>query len=103
MTTMTTFKDAYAVLQKNAATLRNQTEPNIDDLLDIVTASVQAYKVCKTRIDAVERALEQALAGGDAAPMADAAAPVAACDDAAPAASPADANGDTDNSDDVPF
>jgi len=42
-------------------TLRDQQEPNIDDLLSIVTESVSAYKVCKERIDAVEKALEKAL------------------------------------------
>jgi exodeoxyribonuclease VII small subunit len=57
----TTFRDAYGVLQKHAETLRNQREPNIDDLLKIVTESVDAYKVCKTRIEAVDKALEQAL------------------------------------------
>ena len=57
-----TFKEAYGVLQKNAASLRNQTDPNIDDLLTIVTESIGAYKVCKERIDAVEKALEEALA-----------------------------------------
>lgn len=56
-----TFKEAYGVLQQHAQTLRNQDEPNIDDLLTIVTESVDAYKVCKERIDAVEKALEKAL------------------------------------------
>ncbi|WP_310386919.1 exodeoxyribonuclease VII small subunit [Roseateles sp.] len=60
-TTSTTFKQAYGVLQSHAETLRNQREPNIDDLLTIVTESVEAYKVCKIRIAAVEQALEQAL------------------------------------------
>mgnify|MGYP001490599177 FL=1 len=59
------FKQAYGVLQKHAETLRNQQEPNIDDLLTIVTESVDAYKVCKERIDAVEKALEQALSGAE--------------------------------------
>jgi exodeoxyribonuclease VII small subunit len=63
----TTFKEAYGVLQKHAETLRNQREPNIDDLLSIVTESVAAYKTCKERIDAVEKALEEALADGGAA------------------------------------
>lgn len=63
----TTFKEAYGVLQKHAETLRNQREPNIDDLLSIVTESVTAYKTCKERIDAVERALEDALGGQAAA------------------------------------
>jgi exodeoxyribonuclease VII small subunit len=56
-----TFKEAYGVLQHHAQTLREQQEPNIDDLLGIVTESVNAYKVCKDRIDAVEKALEKAL------------------------------------------
>ena len=59
----TSFKQAYGVLQQHAETLRNQQEPNIDDLLTIVTESVAAYNVCKARIDAVEMALEQALSG----------------------------------------
>ena len=61
----TTFKEAYGVLQKHAETLRNQREPNIDDLLSIVTESVAAYKTCKERIDAVEKALDAALGGGE--------------------------------------
>lgn len=64
--TATNFRKAYGVLQKHADTLRTQQEPNIDDLLHIVTESVAAYKVCKERIDAVERALEQALGGAGA-------------------------------------
>ena len=63
-----TFKEAYGVLQQHAQTLRNQQEPNIDDLLSIVTESVDAYKVCKARIDAVEKALEKALSDTAAAP-----------------------------------
>src|SRR4051812_27833007 len=58
-----TFREAYDVLQRHAATLRDQDEPNIDDLLDIVNESVAAYMICKQRIDAVEKALEQALVG----------------------------------------
>lgn len=56
-----TFKDAYGTLQQHAQTLRDQTEPNIDDLLQIVEESVAAYKTCQSRIDAVEKALEKAL------------------------------------------
>lgn len=58
-----TFKQSYGVLQRHAQTLRKQTDPNIDDLLTIVEESVAAYKVCQTRIDAVEKALEKALGG----------------------------------------
>ncbi|CBL47002.1 Hypothetical protein HDN1F_34190 [gamma proteobacterium HdN1] len=57
----TSFREAYRVLQTHAETLRDQREPNIDELLDIVTESVSAYKVCKQRIEAVEAALQAAL------------------------------------------
>lgn len=56
-----TFREAYGVLQEHAETLREQSEPNIDNLLSIVTESVAAFKVCKDRIDAVEKALQAAL------------------------------------------
>ena len=56
-----TFKEAYGVLQQHAETLREQQEPNIDNLLNIVTESINAYQVCMERIDAVEKALEKAL------------------------------------------
>lgn len=67
-----TFREAYGVLQQHAETLRNQTEPNIDDLLPMVEESVAAYRVCKERIDAVEKALEKAPTdvATDAAPRA---------------------------------
>jgi exodeoxyribonuclease VII small subunit len=64
---MNTFKEAYGVLSRHAQSLRNQQEPNIDDLLRIVTESVDAYKVCKQRIDAVEAALEKALSDPEVA------------------------------------
>lgn len=55
------FRQAYSVLQKHAETLRQQREPNIDDLLSIVTESMEAFKICQSRIAAVEAALAQAL------------------------------------------
>lgn len=61
-----TFKEAWTVLQRHAQTLRNQSEPNIDDLLKIVTESVEAYKVCQSRVTAVENALNEALKGSGA-------------------------------------
>ena len=79
------FKQAYGVLQRHAQTLREQREPNIDDLLTIVTESVQAYKVCQQRIEAVEKALEKALSDTGApannSPGLRAAAPAALADD----------------------
>lgn len=101
----TTFREAYEVLQRHANTLRQQSEPNIDDLLDIVNESVAAYKVCKARIDAVEKALGEALegAGLDDAPRATRASDVSpAASDAA--SSPPAAKGKFDDmDDDIPF
>jgi len=102
----TTFREAYDVLQRHAQTLRRQDEPNIDDLLDIVNESVAAYKVCKERIDAVEKALEEALvsAGLEAAAKPAKAVPAAAepAADERPAAAPPKTGFD-DMDDDVPF
>lgn len=66
--TTPTFKQAYGVLQQHSQTLRNQQEPNIDDLLSIVTESVDPYKACQQRIEAVEKALRKALGDTGAAP-----------------------------------
>lgn len=65
MTSHPTFKEAFAVLQTNAQKLEQQTEPDIDHLLDIVEQSTAAYKVCKARIDAVEKALALTFAADD--------------------------------------
>ena len=89
----TTFKEAYGVLQTHAETLRDQHEPNIDDLLKIVTESVNAFNVCKERIDAVEKALEKALS--------DTAAPVKEAPRSARAAPPPPP--DLQVEDDIPF
>jgi len=109
---MESFREAYGVLQRHAQTLRNQDEPNIDDLLTIVTESVNAYKVCKQRIDAVEAALKTALDGAgvneapDPAPAPPAAKTRASTRPApAPATptSPPTASGFEDMDDDIPF
>ena len=94
MSEQTSFKDAYGVLTRHAQTLRDQQDPNIDDLLKIVNESMDAYKVCKARIDAVEQALEQALGTTEVEPHR--ASPVAA----QPVARQATAAPDDD---DVPF
>lgn len=90
MSNNSTFKESYGVLQRHAQTLRKQTEPNIDDLLSIVEESVAAYKVCQTRIDAVEKALEKALGGASEA-------------DAAPVPSAVKSQTPAQDSDDIPF
>ena len=61
------FNDAYRVLQRNAETLRRQTEPDIDSLVPLVEESVRAYAICKQRLEAVRQALETQL-GPDADP-----------------------------------
>lgn len=104
-----TFRQAYAVLQGHAETLRQQTEPNIDDLLEIVVESVEAYKVCKERIDAVEKALQQALTDvsaetGSRSASEDSAArsPAPTSVSASPSKAPP-AGGFDDMEDDIPF
>lgn len=65
------FKQSYAVLQRHANALRQQAQaqqPNIDDLLAIVQESMDAYEVCRNRIDAVEKALKQTLGQSPAEP-----------------------------------
>ena len=63
MSNSPSFKEAYGILQRHAQTLREQKEPNIDDLLTIVMESVAAHNACQERLDAVEKALSEALAG----------------------------------------
>jgi len=109
---MEIFREAYGVLQRHAQTLRNQYEPNIDDLLTIVTESVNACKVCKQRIDAVEAALKTALDGAGvneapppapAAPEAKTLASTRPAPAPAPPTSPPTASGFEDMDEDIPF
>ena len=101
-----TFREAFGVLQQHAETLRDQAEPNIDDLLTIVQESVEAYGVCKERIDAVETALKAALDGAGVGTPAAAAqpamerAPVRAAGQPSKPAAPTSFD---DVEDDIPF
>lgn len=54
-----TFKEGYEILKKNAELLESQEEPDIDNLMKIVEESMNAYKVCKSRVDAVQQALNE--------------------------------------------
>lgn len=94
--TSETFKQAYGMLQQHAQTLRDQREPNIDDLLTIVTQSVQAYKVCQERIEAVEKALEKALGDTQPVPSSSSSSSLPALKNPTPAAV-------LDDMDDIPF
>ena len=51
------FKQGYEILKKNAELLESQEEPDIDNLMAIVEESMTAYQACKSRIDAVQQAL----------------------------------------------
>ena len=53
------FKEGYELLKKNAALLEEQQEPDIDNLMKIVEESMQAYKACKSRVDAIQAALNE--------------------------------------------
>lgn len=64
---LSTFKEAFTVLKANAQKLEDQTEPDIDHLMEIVDQSTAAYKVCKARIDAVEKALSATFANDNTA------------------------------------
>jgi len=54
-----TFKEGYEILKKNAELLESQEEPDIDNLMKLVEESMTAYKACKTRVDAVQLALNE--------------------------------------------
>ncbi|MBP2281180.1 exodeoxyribonuclease VII small subunit [Psychrobacter sp. PL15] len=60
-----TFKAAYDILKTNAAELQQQDEPDIDNLMTTVEESITAYRICETRINAVQRALDAAFAEED--------------------------------------
>ena len=53
------FNEAYAVLKKNAETLQRSNEPDIDALVPLVEQSMAAYKICKSRIEAVRKAISE--------------------------------------------
>ncbi|KRI62369.1 exodeoxyribonuclease VII [Acinetobacter pittii] len=54
-----TFKDGHDILKKNAELLESQESPDIDNLMKIVEESIMAYKACKSRIEAVQQALDE--------------------------------------------
>ena len=64
-----TYPAAYAILRRNAETLQNAAEPDIDALVPLVQESVQAYGVCKARLEAARKALAESLGDGAGAPQ----------------------------------
>ncbi|MHA3061602.1 exodeoxyribonuclease VII small subunit [Acinetobacter sp. ANC 4636] len=53
------FKEGYDILKRNAELLESQEEPDIDNLMKIVEESMDAYKACKSRVEAVQQALDE--------------------------------------------
>ncbi len=66
------FNSAFEVLKRNAETLKNQKTPDIDSLVPLVDESIQAYNICKTRIEAVRAALREHLKSPEAGGVASA-------------------------------
>ncbi|QNX86386.1 exodeoxyribonuclease VII small subunit [Acinetobacter seifertii] len=54
-----TFKDGHDILKKNAELLESQESPDIDNLMKVVEESISVYKACKSRIEAVQQALDE--------------------------------------------
>jgi len=55
------FKANYAKLQTIAQKLSNTEEVDIDELVPMVDEATRAYQLCKSRIEAVENALNKRL------------------------------------------
>lgn len=55
------FNKNFAILQQNAAKLRDDDNLDIDSLIPLVEESTAAYKVCKSRIEEVKSALSKHL------------------------------------------
>jgi exodeoxyribonuclease VII small subunit len=53
------FKEGHDILRRNAELLESQESPDIDNLMKIVEESISAYKACKSRIEAVQKALDE--------------------------------------------
>lgn len=53
------YKQAFALLKRNAEKLRSEDEIDIDELVPIVEESSKAYGVVKARIEAAQKALAQ--------------------------------------------
>ncbi|OAU94434.1 exodeoxyribonuclease VII small subunit [Moraxella catarrhalis] len=59
-TTPENFKDAYHILKTNTDKLEQSQTLDIDNLVTIVEESLAAYRICQSRIEAVEQALQSA-------------------------------------------
>ena len=62
------FSKSYETLKTIAETLRNQREPNVDELIPMLEEATKAYKICKSRLESVQLALKEYLPQSDAEP-----------------------------------
>lgn len=60
-----TFKQHYDNLRAIAEKMRTQTEPDIDQLIPQVDSALGSYKVCKERLDAVKKLLDERFGEGE--------------------------------------
>jgi len=60
-TSADSFKNNYQKLQEIAQKLSDTSEVDIDELVPMVDEATRAYQLCKSRIEAVETALNQRL------------------------------------------
>lgn len=82
------FNSNYKILKDTADWLSSQKEPDIDQLVPRVEVAMQAYRICKERLDAVEQTLGQYL-GESGDPVSD--------------GRPASAGSNGDDDDDIAF
>lgn len=61
MTEQTTYRENYETLRGIAQRLSEQEDIDIDQLVPMVDEATKAYQVCKSRIEAVEKALAERL------------------------------------------
>lgn len=55
------FDENYKILKETADWLSRQQEPKIDELVPKVEKAMQAYRLCKERLDSVQQTLGQYL------------------------------------------
>lgn len=61
------FSQSYETLKTIAETLRTQREANVDELIPMLEKATQAYKICKSRLEAVQVALKEYMPATDEA------------------------------------
>jgi exodeoxyribonuclease VII small subunit len=64
-TTTDTFKTHYDNLRTIAEKMRSQQEPDIDQLIPLVDSALNSYKVCKDRLEAVKKLLDERFGNAD--------------------------------------